>query len=94
MRASDLAERACLAPSTVSRHLKELEDAGYLLRSPDPDDKRATVVEVSLAGNKLVAKTIAQRIEVLEKAVRSWSAADVTALTKLTRRLAAELEQL
>jgi DNA-binding MarR family transcriptional regulator len=91
VRAGDLAERACLDPSTVSRHLKGLEDDGYLLRTPDPDDRRATLIEVSPTGYELVAAARAQRIAVLERAVSAWPSADVRDLTRLAQRLADEL---
>lgn len=92
VRASELAERACLTASTVSRHVKELEDAGYVVRRADPVDKRATVLEVSAAGRKLVATTIAQRVQALQRAVASWPDSDVAILTELMHRLAADLE--
>ena len=89
---SALAEHACLDPSTVSRHLKELEGAGHVVRRGDPDDGRATVLEVSPAGRELVATTTAQRIAVLESAVANWPTEDVNRMTELVRRLADDLE--
>ena len=92
VRAGSLAEHACLDPSTVSRHLKELEGAGHVVRRSDPDDGRATVLEVSPAGRELVATTTAQRIAVLESAVANWPTEDVNRMTELVRRLADDLE--
>lgn len=92
VRASDLAERACLDPSTVSRHLKSLEGAGYLTRTPDPADGRATVVEVSAEGRRLVDDARADRIALLGTALAGWSTADVATLTALLLRLADDLE--
>lgn len=92
VRASDLAERACLDPSTVSRHLKGLESAGYLMRTPDPDDGRATVVEVSPQGHRLVSDAIEHRTAALRGALAGWPSADVATLTNLVRRLADDLE--
>jgi DNA-binding MarR family transcriptional regulator len=91
-RAGSLAEHACLDPSTVSRHLKELEGAGQVVRRGDPDDGRATVLEVSPAGRELVAAATAQRIAVLESAVANWPTEDVNRITELVRRLANDLE--
>ncbi|MEO8328412.1 MAG: MarR family transcriptional regulator [Candidatus Nanopelagicales bacterium] len=92
-RLGDLAEHACLSPSTVSRHVKELEDAGYLLRARETDDKRATVLEVSPAGQVLVEATVAHKLEVLSRAVESWSADDTSTMTTMLRRLADSLAQ-
>jgi DNA-binding MarR family transcriptional regulator len=91
VRAGDLAERARLDPSTVSRHLQSLEDDGYVRRSDDPEDGRATVVEVSAQGRQLVTKVLDHRIGALGRAVSDWSAADVSSLTHLLRRLADDL---
>ena len=41
MRASALAKECLLDLSTVSRHLRALEDEGYIERSAEPEDKRA-----------------------------------------------------
>lgn len=92
VRASDLAERACLDPSTVSRHLKGLEDSGYLQRSPDPDDRRAVLIEVSPDGKALVDTMQHDRATLLANAVSGWSDDDVTTLSRLVRRLAHDLE--
>jgi DNA-binding MarR family transcriptional regulator len=92
MRAGDLAEAACLDPSTVSRHLKALEDDGHLLRSADPDDRRATLIEVSPSGVELVAAARSQRTALLGRAVAEWAPDDVRTLARLVRRLADDLE--
>lgn len=92
VRASDLAERACLDPSTVSRHLKGLEDSGYLVRTPDPDDRRAVLVEVSSEGRTLVDSMLSDRAAMLSDAVAAWSVDDVVTLTDLIRRLVDDLE--
>lgn len=50
-----LAERLTLDPSTLSRTLKPLEDAGLLEIHPDPDNRRIRRVKLTEAGkDKLV----------------------------------------
>lgn len=93
-RAADLAERACLDPSTVSRHLQALEASGYVERVADPDDGRATLLHVSTAGQKYIGQVRRQRQALLSRAVADWSEKDLTTLTRLTRRLARDLESL
>jgi DNA-binding MarR family transcriptional regulator len=93
-RAADLAERACLDPSTVSRHLGTLEGDGYVDRTPDPDDGRATLLQVTAAGASHLAQVRQQRIAVLSDAVSDWSDKDIATLTRLSQRLANDLEQL
>jgi len=94
LRAADLAERACLDPSTVSRHLGALEGDGFVERAPDPDDGRATLLRVTSSGENYLAEIRQQRIAVLSDAVSNWSDKDIATLTRLSQRLANDLEQL
>jgi DNA-binding MarR family transcriptional regulator len=94
LRAADLAERSCLDPSTVSRHLGSLEGDGYVDRTPDPDDGRATLLQVTEEGKSHLAQVRQQRLAVLSEAVSDWSDKDIATLTRLNRRLANDLEQL
>ena len=52
IRLSDLAARMEIDASTASRHVRALEQAGLLRRSPDPDDGRAFRVELTDAGGE------------------------------------------
>jgi DNA-binding MarR family transcriptional regulator len=94
MRATDLAERACLDLSTVSRHLRAQEAAGYVIRSPDPEDGRAMLLSVSDAGRTFVAETRQRHRELVGAAIQNWSDADVEAFTRLASRLAQDMESL
>jgi DNA-binding MarR family transcriptional regulator len=92
VRATDVAEHVGLDLSTVSRHLKSLEDAGYVRRSPDPDDRRAALLELSASGRDLLETTTRARTALLARATADWSRDDVGTLTRLLNRLARELE--
>src|SRR3954471_2340106 len=54
LRVSDLAGFAGLDSSTVSRHVRTLEDAGLLARAGDPADRRASRLEITDAGRELL----------------------------------------
>jgi len=92
LRATDLAERACLDLSTVSRHLRTQEAAGYIVRSPDPGDGRAMLLSISDAGRTLVTETRQQHRDLLGAAIANWSDEDAAAFTRLARRLAQDME--
>ena len=94
VRATDVAEHVGLDLSTVSRHLKALEDAGYVRRSPDPDDRRAALLELSATGHDLLESTTRARTALLAQVTTDWSRADLADLTRLLNRLARELENL
>ena len=93
LRAAELAEHACLDPSTVSRHLDALEGAGYVDRTPDPGDGRATLLRATPSGERHLSEVRRQRLEVLSNAVSGWSDKDIATLTRLNERLAQDLEQ-
>ncbi len=92
VRATELAERVWLDPSTISRHLRTLEEQGHVVRAPDPDDGRATLLAVTKSGRRLVDQAREQRLEQFATALKDWSDADRTDLIRLTRRLADSLE--
>lgn len=50
LRMQDLAARAVLSRTRVSRIVGELEAQGYVARQPDPDDGRATLATITTAG--------------------------------------------
>ena len=94
VRATDVADSTALDLSTVSRHLRALEDAGLLTRSPDPDDRRASLLSLTDEGRVALDHAVRTRTALLESATAAWPAEDVAALTSLLARLAHDLETL
>jgi DNA-binding MarR family transcriptional regulator len=56
VRLGDLAAAERIAPSTLTRLVSVLEDRGYLLRQPAPDDARAFLVTVTPAGRDVLER--------------------------------------
>ena len=83
VRATEIAECTALDLSTVSRHLRGLEDAGLLSRSPDPDDRRAALLSVTEQGRQFVADAVRARTAMLAAATADWPEGDVAALASL-----------
>jgi DNA-binding MarR family transcriptional regulator len=50
---NDLAERMCIAPSTATRLVDQLEQRGWVTRHTDPADRRRNVVALTAAGEDL-----------------------------------------
>lgn len=88
LRVSDLAELSRLDISTVSRHVKALEESGHLLRIEDPEDKRACLLEITEQGSQLYDAAMTARGAVLDRAIADWSEEDRTTLAVLVGRLA------
>jgi DNA-binding MarR family transcriptional regulator len=53
IRVTELAEAEELNPTMLSRVLSVLVDRGLVRRAPDPDDRRAALIEGTAAGRKL-----------------------------------------
>jgi DNA-binding MarR family transcriptional regulator len=56
VRLGDLAAAERIAPSTLTRLVNVLEDRGYLVRKPAPDDARAYLVTVTDRGNEVLGR--------------------------------------
>jgi len=91
LRVSDLAARSGLDTSTVSRHIRNLEEARLVTRSGDPDDRRASRLSMTRRGRAQLRRAIDLRIAIVGDAVAAWPARDKQALTALLTRLAADL---
>jgi len=56
VRLGDLAAAERIAPSTLTRLVNVLEDRGYLVRQPAPDDARAYLVTVTESGREVLER--------------------------------------
>lgn len=94
MRASALAKECSLDLSTVSRHLRVLEDEGHIAKSADPDDKRAFQVGLTERGQGFVQEFWRARVAAVHTALSdgAWSADEVRTLAKLLDRFVRDTE--
>ena len=50
LRQKEVAEEIQVSPSTLSEMIRKLEEEGYLVRRPDPDDRRAAILNLTEDG--------------------------------------------
>ena len=91
MRLGDIAEAVQLDASTVSRHVQQLGDRGFIDREPDPVDGRARIIALSDAGAASLKKTFDQRRAFITAALAEWDDADRDRLRRDLTRLTASL---
>jgi DNA-binding MarR family transcriptional regulator len=93
MRLSSLAATLDLDASTVSRHVRSLEDRGLIERATDPADGRASVVAVTAEGLERLEQGGARRRAMIADLLADWSEEDREALRRLLNRLADDVAE-
>jgi DNA-binding MarR family transcriptional regulator len=94
VRPSDLAAQMHLDLSTISRHLRALEQQGMLQRSPDPGDARAQRISVTALGCDVLTRLLDHRAAAIRDAIAHWPESDRRTVRQLLRRLADDLSHL
>jgi DNA-binding MarR family transcriptional regulator len=88
-----IADALRLDPSTVTRQVLAMEDAGQVTRRADPTDGRATVVEATDAGRAALAETREVRARMYGEILEEWRPGDRAALADLMSRLNTDLDR-
>ena len=78
-----------LLPSTASRLSDRLADAGYITRRVSPTNRRATLLELTDAGQAALDELVALRVEAFGEVTQHMSEADRAALIQGTRAFTA-----
>jgi DNA-binding MarR family transcriptional regulator len=90
-RVSDLAVRAHVGVSTMSRHVADLTAAGLLDRDLDPADGRTHLLRLTPAGAAELARARLSVLDRLRPALDGWADDELAALTGQLTRLATDL---
>lgn len=87
MRMGDLAAKLCVAPRTVTDLVDGLERDGYLHRVPDPNDRRASRLELSALAKKELDNMSAMRTKFIEEIFSPLNDEEKTSLMSLLNKL-------
>jgi DNA-binding MarR family transcriptional regulator len=91
-RAGALADAVHSDPSTISRQIGHLVKLGYVERTADPEDGRATLLAATAEGRRVLEENRRLRNERFSQILASWSDADRAALSAMLGRLATDIE--
>ena len=91
LRLSELALTMALDPSTVSRHVRQLERHGLAERASDPSDARAVMLAPTPAGREVLERVRGARCELMQQVLARWPAGDRKELARLLSQLADDL---
>jgi DNA-binding MarR family transcriptional regulator len=86
-RLSAVAEKCGFDPSTASRQVSALEQAGLLERTTDPDDRRAVLLKASPKGKRLLQRLEVGRRKRIERILTGWTTDEIATFTSLLGRL-------
>lgn len=92
LRVTALAACTNLDTSTVSRQVAQLDRAGLVERTPDPDDGRAHRLQLTDTGRSRLHDAFARRRALLRRVLDRWDTDDVVAMDRLLGRFVADLE--
>lgn len=91
IEASDLAERACVLPPSLTRIIKALDDRGLLTRERHETDGRRVLVEITPQGKALIAAVTPESVAIYSEMEARFGKDQVEALLdqleKLTKAL-------
>jgi DNA-binding MarR family transcriptional regulator len=92
-----LASAFGLDPSTVTRQVQALERLDLVVRQPDPEDRRASILDLSEEGREVFERTRSYRRQRLEEALDDWEQSDredfARLLTQMNTSITALVEQ-
>lgn len=92
MAPGELARSLHYNPGALTRLLDKLEQSGYLQRVPDPDDRRALRLELTAAGQQILARMIACGNAAAERAFAEITDAERRQLHGLLSRVLDHLQ--
>jgi DNA-binding MarR family transcriptional regulator len=87
VRSKDLAEHLRIAPRSTTEVVDALEDKGLVARSPDPGDRRATLVSLTHRGRALAEEMRRTRGVASEQLLERLTPTDREDLARILRKL-------
>ncbi|MFE9727750.1 MarR family winged helix-turn-helix transcriptional regulator [Streptomyces sp. NPDC005794] len=93
VRQAELIKAMALDPSTVTKMLQRLEQAGHVRRRPDPDDRRAVLVEATEESSALHAEVRRAWSDLEDHTLAGLGTAERAELTRLLAKVEENLCQ-
>lgn len=90
---TELSRSLLVSSGTMTHQIDQLEEAGLAQRSPDPGDRRSSLVSLTAAGRERIDRALLANAEDERAALAGLAAADRAALERLLRKLLRSLEE-
>jgi DNA-binding MarR family transcriptional regulator len=92
LRVTSLADLLGVDAPTVTRKVQQLEHEGYVVRHPDPDDRRASRIALSPAGRRTLERVLDARRAWIGSLFDGWSKAELASFASMLGRFSTTLE--
>jgi DNA-binding MarR family transcriptional regulator len=93
-RLGALAAAFGLDPSTITRQVRDLENAGLAHRQTDPSDRRAAVLDLTPCGREMLRQSRDHRRSKLQEALSNWSSRDLSDFGRLLQEFNISMDRL
>jgi len=93
-RLGALADNFGLDPSTITRQVQALEEAGLAQRKSDPTNRRASILDLTSEGRHILDDTRAHRRERFAALMADWSEQDRLELARLLGKFNGALREI
>lgn len=93
MSATRLAHHEQVTPQSIARTIAILQDAGLVTRTPDPHDARAYLIEITEAGQRLLAEDRERRAGLLTELIHAECTAHERDILFVAGRIMGELAE-
>ena len=87
LKPGELVGALVLSSGAVTNRIDRVEAAGLVKRLPDPDDRRGTLVALTVKGRTVVDEAVRAHLANEERLLGALSSADRAQLTRLLRKL-------
>src|SRR6266567_7339287 len=87
VRSGELAARLEVEAPHVTRQVQRLQQAGYVDRVPDPDDRRAQLIRLTAAGRQATDRVREVGVRAMQAALAQWEPRELHQLAGLFGRM-------
>lgn len=83
----DLQEKILISSGGLSNRINRLEKKQYIVRMPDPSDRRGVIVKITPAGRKLTLETVETHVAIEKALIQGLGEEDQNQLAELLKKL-------
>jgi len=91
IKARELARQLALSEATVSRFLRKMEEDGWVERTPDPEDRRAMLLQPTATARERFPELVEVSNQVLDDIYGALSSDEIQQLAEMVGRVQSRL---